>query len=139
MQENEAIIRDLYACAEGNRRDFDEFVSHFAPDGYMRDIPAGLELRGKEISDYLEMVTTAFPDVHRELFSIYVAGQVVIVELAIRAKHSGDLPLPSGTIAATGKAIDVPSCDVFHIKDGKIASFHCYNASSVLLQQLGAD
>jgi hypothetical protein len=33
--------------------------------------------------------------------------------------------------------MDVPCCDVFHLKDGKVTSFQCYNAASVLLQQLG--
>nr|WP_280514324.1 nuclear transport factor 2 family protein [Pseudorhizobium halotolerans] len=43
---------------------------------------------------------------------------------------------PAGTIPATGNSIDVPCCDVFHMRDGKIVSFHCYNAASILQRQL---
>ena len=33
--------------------------------------------------------------------------------------------------------IHAPCCDVFHLKDGKVVSFHCYVAVSILLGQLG--
>lgn len=103
----------------------------------MIDIPAELTLRGKDIGAYLTGLTAAFPDIHRELFSMHVAGKVVVVELAIRGTHTGGLGLPSGTIAPTGRTIDVPCCDVFHVEDGKITSFHCYNSASIMQKQLG--
>jgi uncharacterized protein len=68
---------------------------------------------------------------------IYVAKNVVVVELAIRGTHKGQLALVSGTLARTGKAIDVPCCDVFHLESGKIISFHYCNQPSVMQQQLG--
>ncbi|NHF67997.1 ester cyclase [Xanthomonas hortorum] len=137
MFDNEKIIRDLYAAAEGRGTDTARFVSMFAEEGYMRDIPSGADLRGKAIGDSISAFALAFPDVHRELISLYVAQDVVVVELAIRGTHRGELALSSGTLAPTGKAIDVPSCDVFHLQNGKVMSFHCYNAVSVLQQQLG--
>jgi len=51
--------------------------------------------------------------------------------------HLGDLHLPDGTLKPTGKRMDAPCCDMFHLKDGKVTSSHCYNAASVVLQQLG--
>ncbi|WP_341485878.1 hypothetical protein [Thioclava sp. GXIMD4215] len=59
-----------------------------------------------------------------------------MVELAIRGTHRGALMTPTGPLAATGKVIDVPCCDVFRMKDGKVAAFHCYNAFSIMQQQL---
>jgi SnoaL-like polyketide cyclase len=86
----------------------------------------------------------AFPDVHRELLSVYVAENVVVVELRIRGTHEGELALGSKklalgskTIALTGKAIDVPCVDVFRLESGKVISFNCYNSASVMQQQLG--
>lgn len=137
MRDNKTIIRELYAVAEGDQLDMNTFVSTFADDGYMTDIPAGVTLRGKAIGDYLKALTSAFPDVHRELFEFYVMGNVVVVELAIRGTHKGELSLPSGALAPTGRTIDVPCCDVFHLENGKVTSFHCYNAASVMQQQLG--
>jgi hypothetical protein len=137
MPSNEEIIRELYAAGEGQGMDTQKFVSMFSDEGYMWDMATGMKLRGKAIGDSIAGLASAFPDVHRELLSIYVVENVVVVELATRGTHKGDLPLASGTLAPTGKAIDVPSCDVFHLENGKIKSFHCYNEASVMQQQLG--
>jgi predicted ester cyclase len=137
MPSNEEIIRELYAAGEGQGMDTQKFVSTFSDEGYMWDMATGMKLRGKAIGDSIAGLASAFPDVHRELLSIYVVENVVVVELATRGTHKGELPLASGTLAPTGKAIDVPSCDVFHLENGKIKSFHCYNEASVMQQQLG--
>jgi predicted ester cyclase len=137
MLRNEEIIRELYAAAEGQGTDIEKFVSLFSEEGYMYDIPSGMKFRGQAIGDSIAGFASAFPDVHRELISIYVVENVVVVELATRGTHKGELALASGTLAPTGKSIDVPSCDVFHLVSGKIISFHCYNAASVMQQQLG--
>jgi hypothetical protein len=139
MLGNEKIIRELYAAAEGHGMDIEKFVSMFSEEGYMYDIPSGTKFRGQAIGDSIAGFANAFPDVHRELFSIYVAENVVVVELATRGTHKGELALASGTLAPTGKAIDVPSCDVFRLESGKVISFHCYNAASVLQQQISAE
>jgi hypothetical protein len=137
MPSNEEIIRELYAAGEGQGMDTQKFVSMFSDEGYMWDMATGMKLRGKAIGDSIASLASAFPDAHRELLSIYVVENVVVVELATRGTHKGDLPLASGTLAPTRKAIDVPSCDVFHLENGKIKSFHCYNEASVMQQQLG--
>ena len=137
MPSNEEIIRELYAAGEGQGMDTQKFVSMFSDEGYMWDMATGMKLRGKAIGDSIAGLASAFPDVHRELLSIYVVENVVVVELATRGTHKGELPLASGTLAPTGKATDVPSCDVFHLENGKIKSFHCYNEASVMQQQLG--
>ena len=137
MPSNEEIIRELYAAGEGQGMDTQKFVSMFSDEGYMWDMATGMKLRGKAIGDSIASLASAFPDLHRELLSIYVAENVVVDELAIRGTHKGELALASGTLAPTGKAIDVPSCDVFHLENGKIKSFHCYNEASVMQQQLG--
>ena len=138
MPTNEELVRELYAAAEGSGKDIAKFFSFFSDEGYMCDIPSGLKLHGQAIGDAIDAFARAFPDVHRELFNIYVAENVVVVELAIRGTHKGELTLASGTVAPTGKAIDVPCCDVFHVESGKVVSFHCYNAASVMQQQLSA-
>ncbi len=137
MLNNKEIIRELYAAGEGSGKDIAKFVSFFSEEGYMRDIPTGLKLHGQAIGDAIDAFASAFPDVHRELFNLYVAGDVVVVELSIRGTHKGELTLASGTVAPTGKVIDVPCCDVFHLEGGKVISFNCYNAASVMQQQLG--
>jgi ketosteroid isomerase-like protein len=137
MPNNEETIRELYAAAEGSGKDTAKFVSMFSDEGYMCDMASGTKFRGQAIGDSIDALAKAFPDVHRELFRIYVAGNVVVVELAIRGTHKGELKLGSRTVAPTGKAIDVPCVDAFHLERGKVTSFNCYNMPSVMQQQLG--
>jgi predicted ester cyclase len=137
MLDNEKFIRKLYTYAEGQGLDAEKFVSMFSDEGYMLDMASGTKFRGKAIGDSIASLASAFPDVHRELLSIYVAENVVVVETAIRGTHKGELALASGMLAPTGKTIDVPVCDVYHLEGGKIISFDCYNVPSLMLQQLG--
>lgn len=139
MNDDVQAIKDLYLAAEGDGLDAARFRSGFSEDGYARDIPTGIEFRGEDIARLATGMAQAFPDVHRELFSIYRMEDVVVVELAIRGTHKGVLATPEGDIPPTGRTIDVPCCDVFHLRDGKVISFHCYNAASIMRHQLGLD
>jgi ketosteroid isomerase-like protein len=67
---------------------------------------------------------------HRELYQIYVSGNVVVVQLALQGTHLGPLHMPAGTLPPTGKRMDAPCCDVFELADGKIKRFDCYPGPS---------
>lgn len=137
MQTNEQIIRTLYAVAEATSKDTDKFVSLFSDDGYFYDVPGGHKYYGKDIGLPVDVMVSAFPDMHREIYKLYVNEDVVIVELALQGTHKGNFPMAGGVLAPTGQRMDAPCCDVFHLKDGKVTSFHCYNLPSVILHQLG--
>ena len=138
MTNNEEIIRELYATAEGNNLNADRFVSIFADDGYFLDVASGGKWTGDEVRQPVEGLASAFPDIHRDLVRVYSAADgVVVVELKLQGTHTGDFHTPSGVIPATGKTFDVPCCDVFHVENGRVKSFHCYNMPSIWLAQLG--
>lgn len=138
MTTNEDIIKQLYAVAEGDQRDAEKFASLFHDDGYFRDESSGMRLSGRDVGQLIEAVSSAFPDMHRELQRTYVAENAVIVELKLQGTHTGDFYTGEGVLPATGRAFDVPCCDVFRLRDGKVEAFHCYNQLSVWLKQLGA-
>ena len=54
---------------------------------------SGTKFRGKAIGDSVAGLAGAFPDLHRELLSIYVAENVVVVELRIQKTHKDELTL----------------------------------------------
>jgi len=135
MTTNEEVIRELYRTAEV--KDVPAFVALFAEKGYFWDVSAGVKYYGDDIGKTVDIYATAFHDMHRELGNFYVTDDVVIVELTLNGTHSGPLALPAGTIPATGKEMHAPCCDVFHLKDGKVTSFHCYTAATIILDQLG--
>ena len=136
-QRNESVVRELYSLAEATSKDTPKFVSLFAEGGYFYDVAAGQKYYGQDIGLTVDVYATAFPDMHRELYTLYFQDDVVIVELSLNGTHKGNLALPGGYIPPTNNEIHAPCCDVFHLKDGKVVSFHCYVAVPILLSQLG--
>jgi hypothetical protein len=133
---NEEIIRKLYAAGEGPGLNAKKFVSFFSKEGYMYDVPTDTKFRGKAIGESIAALAKAFPDVHRELLNIYATENVVVVELRIQGTHEGKLSMGSKIIAPTGKSIDAPCVDIFHLENGKVVAFNCYDMPSVMQQQL---
>jgi steroid delta-isomerase-like uncharacterized protein len=134
---HEKLICRLYLLAEAPTKDTSQFVSLFAGDGYFYDVAHQRKYSGDDIGALVDAYAAAFPDLHREVDSIYFDDNVVVVELSLTGTHKGDLVTASGTIPATGKEIRAPCCDVFHIENGKITSVHCYRADTVMFAQLG--
>jgi hypothetical protein len=134
MASNEEIIRNLYAVAE---KEPEKFRSLFTENGYWWDVASGAKYIGDDLARAADIYSTAFPDMHRELHDLYFDGDVVVVRLSLIGTHRGDLPVPIGTIPATGKAIDVPSCDLFTIEGGKVSVSECYYLGTILLGQIG--
>ena len=138
MTTNEEVVREAYRLAEGNALDGEGFRALFTEDGTFNDMPNSLTFRGDEIPAALAGLASAFPDIHRELLSVHAIGDVVAVELRIQGTHLGPFPTPAGEIPPTGRRIDVPTADLWHLRDGRIETFNCYNAANVWLAQLGA-
>ncbi|WP_199513145.1 ester cyclase [Nucisporomicrobium flavum] len=137
MRSNEKVVREAYRLAEGNVLDADGFRALFAEDGTFNDMPNALTFRGDEIPHAVKGFAGVFPDVHRELLEVHALGDVVAVELRIQGTHLGAFPTPAGEIPPTGNRIDVPTADLWFLRDGKIERFDCYNAANVLLAQIG--
>ena len=64
----------------------------------------------------VENYARAFPDMHRELYQLYVSGNIVVVQLALQGTHLGPLDFPGGTLLPTGNRMDAPCCDVFELR-----------------------
>jgi ketosteroid isomerase-like protein len=138
VKSNEEVVREAYRLAEGNILDVHGFRALFTEDGTFNDLPNSMTVRGEQIPQALMAFAGVFPDVHRELLKVHVLGDVVAVELRIQGTHLGEFPTPVGVIPPTGKRIDVPTADLWYLRDGKVESFNCYNAANVLLDQIGA-
>ena len=139
MPTNEQVVREVYEAAEAENLDLDKFASLFAEDGYFLDMASGQKWTGEQVRHPVQGLASTFPDFHRELLRFHsTADNVVIVELMLQGTHKGDLVSPDGSILpATGNKFDVPCCDVFFLKDGRVEAFHCYNMKSIWQEQLG--
>jgi ketosteroid isomerase-like protein len=136
MNSNEDFVREAYATAEA--MDIEGWIDCFTPDGVFVDNSIEVTYEGPaELAKPVEYYGAAFSDMHRELYHVYVTGDVVVVQLALQGTHDGALHLPFGMLPATGERMDAPCCDVFTLTDGKIQRFDCYPEGSVILSQLG--
>jgi ketosteroid isomerase-like protein len=136
MASNEEFVRRAYEIAEA--KDIEGWIDCFTPDGIFIDNSVAVTYRGpSEVAKPVEYYGAAFSDMHRELYDVFVDGDVVIVQLALQGTHDGALHLPFGVLPATGERMDAPCCDVFKLKDGRIHQFDCYPEGSVILSQLG--
>jgi hypothetical protein len=66
----------------------------------------GVTYRRRALADPGRNYGTAFSNMHRELYQIYVDGNVVVVQLALQGRHDGPLQLPFGKLPPTGKQMD---------------------------------
>jgi ketosteroid isomerase-like protein len=134
--DGEQIIRQAYKIAED--MDMAAWVAAFTEDGTFTDESIGVTWKGPaELPVQVENYHRAFPDMHRELYQVYVSGNIVVVQLALQGTHRGPLSMPGGTLLPTGNRMDAPCCDVFELVDGKIKRFDCYPSGTVILTQLG--
>jgi len=134
--DSEQIIRRAYQVAED--RDLEGWVAAFTADGVFTDKSINVAYQGPdELPETVVNYGRAFPDMHREIYQMYVSGNIVVAQLALQGTHLGPLKLPAGTLRPTGRRMDAPCCDVFELSDGKIKRFDCYPSGTVVLTQLG--
>jgi hypothetical protein len=117
---NEQTIRKLYSLAEAATKDTQGFVSMFGEGGYFYDVGAGKKYYGKDIGVTVDNYASAFPDMHRELISLYATGDVIVIELTLNGTHKGDLDLPKGVIPPTGRESRVRGAHL-SLRKGKAA------------------
>ena len=105
--DNVAAVRNAYAVAE--RKDLEGWINLFTQGGVFVDNSVGATYRGRALADPVRNYGTAFSNMHRELFHIYVDGNVVVVQLALQGTHDGPLQLPFGELPATCLLYTSPS------------------------------
>ena len=92
---SEQIVRKAYQIAED--MDLTGWVAAFTEDGTFTDESIGVTYRGPdELPVQVENYKRAFPDMHRELYQMYVNGNIVVVQLALQGTHLGRCTCPSG-------------------------------------------
>jgi steroid delta-isomerase-like uncharacterized protein len=80
----------------------------------------------------------AFPDSKATFNNAFASGTTVVLELTWQGTHTGPLETPAGTIAATGKRIEVRGCVVSELVGDKTKVQRHYFDMATLLEQIGA-
>lgn len=134
--ENAALARRLYELFSLAK--YDDAVHCATEDIELILYPFGQTFHGKDgFRDFMSGFTTAFPDI-----TITVTNQVadetqVATEFTAVGTHTGVLQTPGGDVAPTGRTVEFVVCEVWTIREGRIASLRNYQDAASIMRQLG--
>jgi len=133
---NETDIRNLIErwVEARNGTDVDVFRQFYADDVVMYQAPMKKSLTGIEhVIARLEDLNTMGPDVRMTTRSLYVDGDTAILEFNIVGTQTGRFL----DYEPTGRMMDIDSCLVFKVENGKITRHTTYLDTASILRALG--
>lgn len=115
-----------------NERRMDELQALVADDyvGHGLGGAGGAEAVRRDTEGFL----AGFPDAHFTVEDVIAEGDKVVIKTTLRGTHQG----PFAGVPASGNRIEIGGCDVFRIRDGKIAEGWTLCDSGTLFMQIGA-
>lgn len=134
--DNAALVRRIYDAY--NDRNFDMAAENVTDDYEFRMVPTGQQFHSTDgVRQYLQGWADGFPESRVEITNIVADERGAVIEFTGRGVHSGTLKTPQGEIAATGKQAELQFCDIYEVRDGKLASGRTYFDMASLMRQLG--
>lgn len=101
-------------------------------------MPFGLAYRGREgFRAFMQGFKAAFPDCTVNLTQQVATDDAVVNEFRARGPHLGPPASSAGDIPPTGRSIDYPVCEVWELRDGKLACLRNYFDAATVMSQLG--
>ena len=126
-------FHDIY-----NRRDWARIEAIIAPEQRYLDVPFGRTLVGPAgIREFFGVWADAFPDSRAEINELYAGDKHVVDLFTFRGTHTGPLVGPAGTIAATGRTVELAGCFFFEHRGGRLVASRNYYDLTTILRQLG--
>jgi steroid delta-isomerase-like uncharacterized protein len=110
----------------------------FAADCEVVDAASGTTFHGPEgYKRLMRFFAETFPDSREEVTNTFATEDQVVAEGMVRGTATGSRNLPTRALKASGRPGEMRMCHVLQIRNGKIASLHCYYDLTILLEQLG--
>jgi steroid delta-isomerase-like uncharacterized protein len=99
-------------------------------------VAGGQQIPGRDgFVGFMSMFKTAFPDLVIRTRNEFGSGDSVVIECEWTGTHRGPLVTPMGTIPATGRRVEKARfCEVYRIRDGRIASMVNYQDLSTWMR-----
>lgn len=131
---NSAAVSD--SIASYAKRDFEGAMAIYADDAEVSD-PTGRYVGKLEILSQLKSWKTAFPDAKTEVTNQITDGDRVATAFTFRGTHTGPLAGSMGTIAPTGKHVEIEMELVNWFRGGKVHRARESFDLAGLMDQLG--
>ena len=135
--EGTALVRKWVDAV--NRADVEAFGRVYAADAvlYVPVAPDGVKGR-QAIVGYEGRLFDALSDVSLKASPVLTGGDSIAVEWEYRGKHTGNLVLPTQTVAATNRQLHLKGASFLRMSSqGEIAEEHRYYNPTELFTQLG--
>jgi steroid delta-isomerase-like uncharacterized protein len=124
----DSFNRDDYAGALALATDDWQGVAHHI----------GMSFSGKDgFMQFMQGFKGAFPDCVVTITNQVQAGDQIVNEISWVGTNTGPLLTPAGEIPPTGRTVRSIACEVWRIKDGKLATIQNYQDGTTILAQLG--
>jgi steroid delta-isomerase-like uncharacterized protein len=135
-QDNATLARRIYELFSND--DFDGVLALTSDDVEVVFVPAGQTFRAHEgFTQFMQSFKSAFPDCKLTVTNQVSNEDYVVTEFIAAGTNTGPLLTPAGEIPPTGKRAEWPVCEVWQMRDGKLASIHNYQDLATMLRQLG--
>jgi predicted ester cyclase len=128
------IVNRFYDAT--NRKDWAACAALIDPHCEMWT-PAGSGEGPEAVLSFNRMWAVAFPDYRIISVRQVASGENVASENRFTGTHSGVLSLPTGDMAATGRAVDGPYVGFFRVVDDRIVSQRVYLDRLDIMEELG--
>ena len=123
--------------AYGNK-DWNAVRASVAPDYLYDEVATQRRVRGCDpVIAVWQGWATAFPDSKASFERAAATGNTAVIELTWRGTHRGPLVTADGTIAPTGKPIEIRACLITEVADCKARTTTQYFDLATMMQQLG--
>jgi steroid delta-isomerase-like uncharacterized protein len=130
------LAREVYGRFD--RNDFQGVLDLVTDDIEATLIAFGQTFKGKEgFLQFMHGFKDAFPEMEIKIDNQVVGDGQVVNEISTTVRHTGPLQTPAGAVPPTGKTVHFTVCEVWGIRDGKVASLRNYQDAASLMRQLG--
>ena len=137
QNDNAALVRAVYEAF--NEHDLRPAGVLAVEDVELVEVPTARTLRGPEgFKEGMRAWIRACSDAIVEVVEMFAGeGDTVTTEFVGRGTHDGPMASPRGEIPPTGRSLELRFCELYRMRDGKIASARLYYDAATLLGQLG--
>ena len=135
-QDNAALAQKVYQLFSNNQ--FDQVLALATEDIEVVLNPFGQTFHGREgFSNFMQGFKGAFPDLQIDITHQVATENEVVNEFKARGTQTDPMMTPAGEIPPTGRTVEFIVCEVWSVKNGKIASLHNYQDAASIMRQLG--
>lgn len=121
-----------------NSADWDQLRASLTPGATYEEFATQRRLGVDDTVEANKEWKRAFPDAKGAIGTAFASGDDVVLEITWTGTHNGELRGPLGTVAPTGRRIEVRAVQLVRVQGDKTAEVRHYFDLMGLLQQIGA-